>query len=637
MCGICGLIGQADNAIITKMLARIEHRGPDGQGIYLGETASGETIGFGHRRLAIIDLSPAGHQPMASADNRLWITFNGEIYNYRELRKQLISLGHNFKTNTDTEVILVAYQQWGVDAVTHLNGMFAFAIWDIAEQRLFIARDRLGIKPLYYCKTAQGLAFASEIKALLTLKELPREVDMSGLHQYLTFLWVPDPNTIFKDIYKLPPGHYLIYQNNQIQIKEYWDLQFQEERHHKEAYWSEQVLTALKKAIDYQLISDVPLGAFLSGGIDSSSIVALMSRITDKPVHTYTVGFRNEDLAYDVIADDVKYAREVAQLFPTQYNEAILEPKVFDLWPKLVWHMDEPVADPAIITSYLICKAARETLTVLLSGMGGDEIFAGYPRHLAVYLADLYNIVPQAVSRPIVQQLPASRPGPFNGLLRNLQKLAKSAALPFQDRYLGYGTYYTNSEKHSLYSAELRDLTKDMDAYQQHRHYYNKVASQHWVNQMLYIDIKLFLPCLNLTYTDKTSMASSLEVRVPYLDHELVELTARIPATLKLRHWTRKYILKRALASVLPKRIIHRKKAGFSAPLRAWLRRDFGDMVEDLLSPTRLKQRGYFDPLEVRRVIDANNQGREDNSLKIFQLLTFELWYQQFIEDRPSV
>lgn len=633
MCGICGLVGQADNEKISSMLRTIAHRGPDDFGIYVSETAGGETIALGHRRLSIIDLSAAGHQPMSSIDGHIWLTFNGEIYNYLDLRQDLLSRGHKFRSNTDSEVIIAAYQEWGEQCVTRLNGMFAFAIWDNRLQKLFIARDRLGIKPVYYAQTKQGFAFASEIKAILTL-DIPREINLSALHQYLTFLWVPDPKTLFQGIYKLPPAHYLIYQNGQLETIEYWDIKFNEDTRYNEDYWSEAVLENLRSAVKSQLVSDVPLGAFLSGGVDSSSIVALMYRATGQRVNTYTIGFTSEDLSYDVIPDDVKYARKVGKLFNTDYHEAILKPEVFDLLPKLIWHMDEPIADPAIITSFLICQAARETLTVLLSGMGGDEIFSGYPRHLAVKLAEIYNLVPEQISKPIISALPASKPGAFNAIFRNLHKLAKSANLPFQAQYLGYGTYFTNDEKQKLYSKDLRQATEKFNAYEKHEYFFNRVKSEHWINQMLYIDTKLFLPCLNLTYTDKTSMATSLEVRVPYLDHELVELSARIPAELKLRGFTRKYILKRALNSVLPSSIINRKKAGFSAPLRAWLKRDFRDLVTDLLSPSKIESRGFFDPIEVKQVIDANDQGREDNSLKIFQLLSFEMWYQRFIENK---
>lgn len=624
MCGIAGLWGRASHPVLEAMLAQIAHRGPDGSGV---EISGG--IGLGHRRLAIIDLSPAGRQPMASSDRSVWITFNGEIYNYRELRRELQSRGHAFRSSSDTEVIIAAYREWGERCVERLNGMFAFAIWDSSRRRLFLARDRLGVKPLYYADTPLGFAFASEVKALLPAGLVP-EVDLAALNKYLTFLWVPDPDTIFKGVSKLPPAHWMVVdESGKRELKEYWDINFHEDFTLSERQWADRLLRQMRKSVQSQLVSDVPLGAFLSGGIDSSSIVALMSE--RERVHTYTVGFSRQDLAYDIVPDDLKYAREVGRLFQTDYHEAEMKPEVMSLLPRLVWHMDEPIADPAIITSYLICKAARETLTVLLSGMGGDEVFAGYPRHLAVRLAELYNLAPRWFADAVTARLPASVPGSFNAVFRNLKKLAKSAAKPFEERYLGFGTYFTDEEKSRLFTPELNEALTGMDAYDRHRYYFQRVEREHWVNRMLYIDLKLFNPCLNLAYTDKTSMAASLEVRVPLLDHELVELAASIPARLKLRGFTRKYILKRAVEPLLPRGIIHRKKAGFTAPLRAWLRRDLSEMVEDLLSTERVRARNYFNPSEVRRLIDDNNSGKEDNSLKILQLLVLELWHEQFL------
>ncbi len=624
MCGIAGLWGRASQPVLEAMLAQIAHRGPDGSGVEISGS-----IGLGHRRLAIIDLSPAGRQPMSSSDGCIWITFNGEIYNYRELRRELQLHGHAFRSSSDTEVIIAAYREWGERCVERLNGMFAFAIWDSSRRRLFLARDRLGIKPLYYADTPLGFAFASEVKALLPTGLIP-EVDLAALNKYLTFLWVPDPDTLFKGVSKLPPAHWMVIDDSgRRELKEYWDISFQEDFTLSERQWADRLLQQMRKSVQSQLVSDVPLGAFLSGGIDSSSIVALMSE--QERVHTYTVGFSRQDLAYDIVPDDLRYAREVGKLFQTDYHEAEVRPEVIHLLPRLVWHMDEPIADPAIITSYLICKAARQTLTVLLSGMGGDEVFAGYPRHLAVRLAEFYNLVPRCLSDTITTRLPASVPGSFNAMFRNLKKLSKSAAKPFEERYLGFGTYFTDEEKARLFTPELNGALTGMDAYERHRYYFQRVEREHWINRMLYIDLKLFNPCLNLAYTDKTSMAASLEVRVPLLDHELVELAATIPARLKLRRFTRKYILKRAVEPLLPPRIIHRKKAGFTAPLRAWLRRDLSEMVEDLLSTERVRARSYFKPSEVRRLIDDNNSGKEDNSLKILQLLVLELWHEQFL------
>jgi len=632
MCGICGVVGRADEQLIRNMLARIAHRGPDDEGVYIAETSAGRRVGLGHRRLSIIDLSSAGHEPMPDATGRIWLTYNGEIYNFKTLRRELESLGHSFKSNTDAEVIIYAYIEWGRECVERFNGMFAFAIWDSRDESLFIARDRVGIKPLYYADTPAGFAFASEIKALLAIPGMQRTVDLAALDQFMTFLWTPGTNTAFSGVFKLPPAHYLVYRDGSTELTEYWDLKFEEDESLSESEWIERVREQVSRSVSSQLLADVPLGAFLSGGVDSSSIVALMSSLSDLKPTTYTFGFRNEDLRYDILEDDVKYARIAGELFDTDYHEALLEPRVMELLPKLVYHMDDPVADPAILTSYLICRSAREQLTVLLSGMGGDEVFAGYPRHSAVRIAEAYNMIPQFLSRPVVDALPGARPGRLTALFRNTKKLARSAALPERERYLGFGTYFTEAEKSELYTGELARAALEFDAYAEHQRYFDRVADEDFINQMLYVDMKTFLPCLNLNYTDKTSMATSMEVRVPLLDHELIELAARIPAALKLKGLTGKYILKRAAEAWLPREIIRRKKAGFSAPVRAWLVRDLRDMVEDVLSESNIRSRGYFEYPFVRKLIDDNLSGREDNSLKVFQLLTLELWHRAFID-----
>ena len=632
MCGICGVVGQADEQLIKTMLARIAHRGPDDEGVYIADTSTQQRVGLGHRRLSIIDLSAAGHEPMSDASGRIWLTFNGEIYNFKDLRGELEGLGHRFTSNTDAEVIIYAYLEWGRECLTRFNGMFAFAIWDSRDESLFLVRDRLGIKPLYYADTPAGFAFASEIKALIAIPGTERSVDLAALDQFMTFLWTPGPRTAFRGISKLPPAHYLLYRNGKGEVAEYWDLEFEENDSVTESEWVERVRDQIGRSVRAQMLADVPLGAFLSGGVDSSSIVALMSSVSESKPTTYTFGFRSEDLRYDILEDDVKYARLVGERFATDYHEAYLEPRVMELLPKLVYHMDEPVADPAIITSYLICRSARERLTVLLSGMGGDEVFAGYPRHSAVKIAEAYNLIPSFLARPVVDALPGGRPGRLTALFRNTKKLARSAALPERERYLGFGTYFTETEKSELYTGELASAAREFDAYAEHHRYFDRVAEEDFVNQMLYVDMKTFLPCLNLTYTDKTSMASSTEVRVPLLDHELVELAGRIPAGLKLKGLTGKYVLKRAAEAWLPREIVHRKKAGFSAPVRAWLARDLRDEVEDLLSESNIRSRGYFEYGHVRRLIDENLSGREDNALKVFQLLTLELWHRAFID-----
>jgi asparagine synthase (glutamine-hydrolysing) len=578
---------------------------------------------------------------MFSEDGRYSITFNGEIYNYRELKKELEAKGHRFHTDTDTEVLLAAFTEWGAGCLARLNGMFAFGIWDTKERKLTLARDRLGIKPLYYAQVQNergaSFIFASEVKAILATHLVERAIDPESLNQFLTFLWTPDPHTLFRGIRKLPPAHVLTLCDDELSVQEWWDVSFDEiEEGHGEAWWQERVLETLNRVVGMEMVADVPLGSFLSGGIDSSSIVALMkNHSAGRRVSTYTIGIEAEDLRYDIIPDDVMWARKVNALLDTDYHEIMLKPDVTELLPKLVYHMDEPAIDMAI-PSYLVSRAARETLTVMLSGMGGDEVFAGYPRQMAMRLASALDPVPSLIRRPLMRTvasvLPGGLPGKFTAPLRNAKKFAKSAALDFENRYLGYGTYFTDEAKARLYTDEMREQTRGMDAYQHHRRYFERVKMAAPLNRLLYVDLKTFLPCLNLTTTDKTSMAANLEVRVPFLNYELVELAARMPPHLKLHGLKRKYILKRVAEKLLPKDVVWRKKAGFGAPIRSWLRGPLRPMVDDLLSEETVRQRGLFNPQEVRRIINMNLSGREDYNLQVFQLLTLELWQQTFID-----
>jgi asparagine synthase (glutamine-hydrolysing) len=653
MCGIAGLITRNPEARIGAMLKAIEHRGRDDEGVWTSPVINNEEarVCFGHRRLSIIDTSSAGHQPMLTDDGRLVVILNGEIYNYRELREQLVAKGHAFRTKTDTEVLLAAWAEWGEDCLPRLNGMFAFALWDERERTLFLVRDRVGIKPLYYaCHGDAGkdagepqagsfgsIVFASEVKSILASDLIKAELDRAALHQFLTFLWTPDPNTLFAGIKTVPPGHLVRWRDNQLTVREWWDISFDEiEEGRSDAWWQEQVLETLDRVTKLEMVADVPLGSFLSGGIDSSSIVAMMKRHSDgRRIGTYTIGIEAEDLRYDIIPDDVEWARRVNQQLDTDYHEIMLQPDVAELLPKLVYHMDEPAIDMAI-PSYLVSRAARETLTVMLSGMGGDEVFAGYPRQMAMKLAGAFDPVPQMLRRPVMKALahalPGGMPGRLTAPLRNAKKFARSAALDFEDRYLGYGTYFTDEAKARLYTDDARQATQNMDAYAAHRRYFGRVKESAPLNQLLYVDLKTFLPCLNLITTDKTSMAANLEVRVPFLNQEMLALTARMPPDLKLRGLKRKYILKRAAEKILPREVVWRKKAGFGAPIRSWLRGPLRPMVDDLLSAETLTRRGLFRPVEVRRVIEANLSGREDNNLQVFQLLTLELWQRAFID-----
>jgi asparagine synthase (glutamine-hydrolysing) len=616
---------------MTEMLV---HRGPDGGAVRAFPSRDGRLPAtLGHRRLSIIDPTERGTQPMEFGGGRYWITYNGELYNFRPLRAELERDGFAFRTECDTEVLLGMYARHGVDMLPRLNGMYAFAIWDTERHELFLARDRLGVKPLYYAQHDGTLVFASEIKALLQALP-PVRLNHAAVPDYLTFLWVPDPDTMFQDVFKLPPGHYATFSREGLRVREWWDLRFAPEER-REDDWTSDTRAAIGAAVQRQMVSDVPLGAFLSGGLDSSAIVAQMAGVAGG-VSAYTIGLTREDLAYDVVGDDVRYAREVAQAFSVDHHERILRADVAELLPKLIWHLDEPVADPAVISAYLVCAAARERLTVILSGMGGDEVFAGYPRHLAARLGRVLDGLPARVRamvrRAVESHVTVGRPGRFRPHRRNLLKFVRSLEETTQERYLTHCSYYRAGELQCLLSGELAAETTGHDPFARHRGYFDRVSDQHWLNQLLYVDLKTFLPCLNLSYTDKMSMAASTEVRVPLLDDEVVELAARVPPSLKLNGTKRKYVFKKAMEGVLPDSVIWRPKAGFTAPARAWLAGPLRPLVDELLSPQTVRRRGLFDPAEVRRLIDANTRGEADNALRIWALLTLELWQRSFLD-----
>ncbi len=638
MCGIAGLISSRPEGQIGAMLKSIRHRGYDNEGIYVSPVFGDRQFKtcLGHRRLSIIDTSAAGNQPFFSENKRFAITYNGEIYNYRMVREELEVKGYRFKTDSDTEVLINAFQEWNVDCLAKLNGMFAFAVWDDLEKKLYLVRDRAGIKPLYFTKIGDQFLFASEIKAILASRLIKAELDLEGLDQFMTFLWTVHDKTLFNGVFQLPPAHFLIWKNGEVSTKEWWDLDYsQEEKGRTEKYWREKTLDTLTKVTQMEMIADVPLGAFLSGGVDSSSIVALMTKFAKQKVRTYTTGISERDLSFDIIPDDVEWSRKVANILPIEYNETILEPDLTELLPKLVYHQDAPVIDMAI-PSFLLSRQARTTSKVMLSGMGGDEIFAGYPRHLAMRAAGMTDFIPSAVRRPLMKSIDTMLYGGVKGKLtaplRNAKKFARSAGKDFEERYLGFGTYFSEEMKSRIYLSGLRSEMRSFDAYSQHRRFFDKCRNISPLNRLLYVDFKTFMPALNLDTTDKTSMAANLEVRVPFLNHEMIELSARIPASLKIKGIKRKYILKKAVESILPKEIIWRKKAGFSAPIRSWLRTSLKPMIDDLLAEETIKRRGLFDHNEVRAIIGANESGREDFNLQVFQLLTLEIWMREFLD-----
>lgn len=639
MCGIAGIIGRQNERELGAMLSAIEHRGRDNEGRYVSEPfgQDGLRVCLGHRRLAIIDTSSAANQPFFSEDGRFVVTYNGEIYNFREVREDLIKAGFRFRTDSDTEVLLNAFRLRGTECLDRLNGMFAFAVWDDQEKELTIARDRAGIKPVFYHLSDEGIVFASEIKAILASGLVEPELDIEGFDQFMTFLWPVPPRTMFRGISQVPPGSFLVWKNGAATVRTWWDLDLTREETGlvSESEWTGRVREALSRSVKMEMISDVPLGAFLSGGVDSSSIVALMSENSDEKVSVYTTAISKKDLRYDIIPDDVVWSRKVAELFPVDYHETIQTPDLASLLPKLVRHADAPVIDMAI-PSYLISEQARKRQKVMLSGMGGDEIFAGYPRHLAMKLASMLGVVPGAIRSPLMAAveslLPGGMRGRFTAPLRNAKKFAGSAGSDLESVYLGFGTYFTSAMKARIYSGDLRKLTADLDPYRHHRSLFASCRDVSPLNRLLYVDFKTFLPALNLDTTDRTSMAANLEVRVPFLNLEMLNLSEELPARMKLNGFKRKYVLKKAAESLLPKDVVWRKKAGFSAPVRSWLRNGLRPAVDDLLSESNVKKRGLFDPAEVRILVENNLSGREDHNLQVFQLLVFEIFMREFFD-----
>lgn len=644
MCGISGVVNCGDRETLARMTHVQAHRGPDDSGLWDRRFPDGSYIGLGSRRLAILDLSPDGHMPMCNEDRTVWITYNGEIYNFAELRGELKAKGHTFHSNTDTEVIIHLYEQEGPECVKRLNGMFAFAICDLRPgiPSVFVARDHFGIKPFYYFHQGERFAFASEIKALLQIPEIEAELDPQSLHQYLTFLWVPDPKTMFRRVLKLPAGHYAILRDGELKITQYWDLTFPAANQtyaRSEPDLADEVRERFRRSVEGQMVSDVPIGAFLSAGLDSSSIVALMRRATKQPVRTYTITFPRKYRVGETTLDDPEVATRLARQLGCENERIVVEPDVTGLLPRLVWHMDEPTADPAIITAYVVCREARKQATVLLSGVGGDELFAGYRKHVAHYWAQAYQRIPSAwrnIAEAGLAALPSFRGTAVKGRVRLVKKMSRSASLSPVDRFIANCTYLDASQKSALYNDDFAGEIQTSDPAVQHRAAFERVSDSDFLHQMLYLDTKIFMTTLNLTYNDKMSMASSLEVRVPFLDRELAEFVAwNVPPRLKLKSGlkpTTKYIFRRAMRDILPREVLQQPKAGFAAPVDYWLAHDLEEMVEDLLSPAQVSKRGLFRPEVVRQFVEEQRSGRHDWSMQLWQFLTLELWMQTFLD-----
>jgi asparagine synthase (glutamine-hydrolysing) len=635
MCGIAGFQGAFDTELLDRMSATIAHRGPDDHGTWSDPEPR---IGLAHRRLSIIDLSPLGHQPMSNGDGALHITYNGEIYNHRELKAKLESSGHRFRGSSDTEVLLGLYQEYGTDMLDHLNGMFAFAIWDARIKRLFLARDQLGVKPLYYHSSDDGFLFASEMKAILQNPSVSKEIDPIALEQHLAFLWSIAPRTLLKSIQKLEPGFAIEVVDGRIVRKwSYYNLPYgQDPDTRPEAVIAEELRSRLETAVDRQMVSDVPVGAFLSGGLDSSAIVAMMRKIRpDYSTPCYSIGFE-EDVRIEGNVDDLPYARRVAQHVGASLRTIEVRPDIIDHVDKMIYHLDEPHADPAPINAMMIAERARnDGIGVLLSGAGGDDIFTGYRRHYALGLERVWGWMPTP-ARKSLAWITSSRltRGPR---LRRFRRAFEYAGMDSTDRMASYFLWSGERTRRALLSPGMSAELTRWNVLQPMRDSLKRIPGEsHRMNQMLYLEAKHFLADHNLPYTDKMTMAHGVESRVPLLDLDLVDFAARIPSGLKQRGQEGKYIFKRAMEPYLPRDVIYRPKTGFGAPLRQWIRNDLASLVDEVLSEDSIRRRGLFEPTYLRRLIELDRAGVVDAAYVIFAAFTIEIWAGIFLDQIPS-
>lgn len=647
MCGIAGMAGVKNAQLLEEMLEITRHRGPDDCGTYLTSGNTPEnSVAIGNNRLKILDLSSAGHQPMSSPDGCAWVVYNGELFNFAELREELIADGCTFRSHADTEVLPLLWLKYGRRMVERLNGMFAFAIWDTRDQTLFIARDRMGVKPLYYAVCGNKLYFASEIKAILLASELNPELDPAALRSFLSLLYVPHPGTMFRGIKKLQPGCWLAWKNGKVKVDRYWDgAQPVSKSNADEQELTQQCREVLKDAVRRQLISDVPVGFFLSGGLDSSTLLACAAEVHGGPLQCYTIRFKEEHARLEQSGEDSFYAKKVAQHFGATCEEIIVDPDVTNLLPKVIWHLDDAVADHAAIATWLICKEAKSSATVLLSGQGGDELFAGYRVHLVEKFPRWLRTIPSFAREKFLQKVlqwlsrnaahvPGLQPGLIMAYSRYITKVLNLASLSPQEQFIGMRSYSSSKDLEDLLNPEVLAASEPHEKVL--KEHFSQAASLDFLEQMLYVDQQTFLPDLNLAYSDKLSMAASIEARVPFLDNAVVDFMRQVPSRFKLKGHTQKYILKKAMEGILPHEVIYRRKAGFSLPVRSWLRNELSEMVGDVLSEKRIRDRGLFQPKAVMKIIEDNRSGARDYTLQIWSLLTLELWQQTFIDAHHS-
>jgi asparagine synthase (glutamine-hydrolysing) len=614
------------------MCATIKHRGPDDEGIFIQNN-----VGLGTRRLSIIDIE-GGHQPLCNEDGSVWVAHNGEIYNFPDLRKKLITLGHKFRTRTDTETIVHSYEEWGEQSFQKIRGMFAFALWDSRKKKLLVVRDRMGIKPLYYTlikNRDNTLVFGSELKTILAHPKVHRALEPQAVDLYLTLEYIPEPLSAFKDIYKLPAGAYLVYERGKIRIEKYWDVCGEQKRDSSIAVRSstlasmkDELYDRLKESVKLRLLSDVPLGAFLSGGIDSSAIVGLMHELGVSPIKTFSIGF--EDATYN----ELEHARRISQKFHTDHKEFILKPQALELTEKLVHHLDEPFGDFSIFPTYLVSKMAREHVKVILSGDGGDELFAGYEHYQAQKLSRSPLVSFLSKPMPIfLRKLPPS--SKKKGIWNKLRRYAQGFEHPQDSRHFRWMMFLNQKEKEELYSKDFRYQVGGLKSFHTIPPFEKLYSQLHHfddINGELYLDLKSYLVDDILVKVDRMSMATSLETRVPLIDHKVVEFAFQIPGHLKLKGMTTKWIFKKTMERLLPPQNIYRKKEGFSIPIKHWLRNELKDLMLHYLGESRIQEAGLFNSDSIKHKIDTHIEGRENYSHQLWALLVFEIWREKFLK-----
>ena len=633
MCGICGIIdykqgSKIEPSVINNMCSRMIHRGPDSSGTYVDNNYS-PAFGFGHRRLKIIDLSESARQPMSNEDKAIWVVFNGEIYNFQELRKTLEDKGHKFISHSDTEAIIHLYEEEGIDCVKKLRGMFALAVWDRNNKTLLLARDRFGKKPLLYYFRDGIFSFASEFNALLACANIRKEINLKAIPDYMTFGYIPAPESIYSGVYKLLPGHILILKDREVKIQRYWQLEYKKKNNISFQEAADTTEELLREAVKIRLYSDVPLGAFLSGGIDSSTVVGMMARLNPaNKIKTFSIGFDDKDF------DELKYARILARRFNTEHHEFVVKPNALQILPELVERYGEPYADSSCIPTYYVARETRQYVTVALNGDGGDELFSGYERYKAFYLSNLYNRLPCFFRKGLIELPINSMPSNPDGrtYLNRLKRFLRGTGLPPPNRYLHWIAFFDEKLQQNLYTKSFLACIPELNPLKLLMPYFTGSNRHEMLDNILCLDTNTYLPNDLLVKVDIATMANSLEARSPFLDHRLAEFVATLKVDFKMRHFIKKFLLKHVIKDFIPKENINRPKMGFGLPMGKWFKAELKGLLTDTLLSSKSLNRGYFNPEFIKSLIAQHLEAKANYTQQLWCLLMLELWHRRFID-----